>query len=108
MNWNNTDIWNDTNLTKKITYLKELMHNCADGTFDAQDFHIVNALVVGSANKHTHEDLRFDMNKSHINFLKYTWDTAIDNQINNSIINSVRGNLCNNSPNADTQRKSND
>ena len=82
------------------------MHNCADGTFDTQDFHIVDALMVGSGNNYSHKDLKFDMAESHVRFLKHTWDTAIDNQINNSIINSIRGNLTESDDGS--QRNSND
>ncbi len=82
--------WDSIDLTTKIKYLERLMVNSVMGTFETQDYHIIRALITGSANTHTHEDLRFDMKKGHFKFLKNTWDTAIKNQQNNDVIFQIK------------------
>ena len=81
--------WDNINLKGKIKYLKMLMENSINGTFELQDVHIVRALYMGTKNTYTHEDLRFDVTSNHIGFLKKTWDTAITNQKNNDVINPI-------------------
>jgi len=82
--------WDSIDLTTKIKYLERLMGNCTEGTFETQDSHIVRALITGSENAYTHEDLRFDMKNGHWKFLRYTWETAIKNQKNNDVISQIK------------------
>jgi hypothetical protein len=82
--------WDNIGLTQKIRYLESLMGNSIKDTFDTQDTYIVRALVTGSMNEHTHEDLRFDVTSNHIGFLKKAWDTAITNQKNNDVIYEIK------------------
>ena len=82
--------WDNIDLTTKIRYLESLMKNSTKGTFDTQDVYIVRALVTGSMNKHTNDDLRFDVTSNHVGFLKQAWETAITNQKNDDVIYKIK------------------
>ena len=82
--------WDNIDLTTKIRYLESLMKNSTKDTFDTEDVYIVRALVTGSMNKHSNEDLRFDVTSNHVGFLKKAWDMAITNQKNNDIIYKIK------------------
>lgn len=82
--------WDNIDLTTKIRYLESLMKNSSNGTFDTQDTYIVRALVTGSMNTHTNEDLRFDVTSNHVGFLKKAWEMAVKNQKNNDVIYKIK------------------
>ncbi len=82
--------WDSIGLTTKLKYLEALMGNSTSGALDTQDIHIIRALITGSQNTHTHEDLRFDITNSHYRFMKVVWDTAMSNQKNNDVINIIK------------------
>ena len=82
--------WDNIDLTTKIRYLESLMKNSTKDTFDTEDVYIVRALVTGSMNKQSNEDLRFDVTSNHVGFLKKAWDMAITNQKNNDVIYKIK------------------
>ena len=82
--------WDSIDLTTKIKYLERLMVNSITGTFETQDYYIIRALITGSQNTHTHEDLRFDIKNGHYTFMKTTWDTAMSNQKNDDVISQIK------------------
>jgi hypothetical protein len=79
--------WETINITDKIEYLKKLMVNTIDGHLDTGDVQIVNALITGSLNNlNDDDDYGFDIKPHHINFMRKLWNTAIQHQINDSVI----------------------
>ena len=83
MNWNTIDI------TDKIFYLKDLMANATDSTFDASQFQIVDALITGSKNTYS-GDVGFTMKPHHFKYMNTLWDTATKSQINDSIMKLIK------------------
>jgi hypothetical protein len=81
--------WENISLSYKILYLKELMQNCSDGTFNKSDIYTVDALITGSRNTYSGE-LSFEFSKSHMNFLESAWDLAVKYQRDNSILYFIK------------------
>jgi|14BtaG_2_1085337.scaffolds.fasta_scaffold00613_12 hypothetical protein len=81
--------WEIVNITDKIHILKELMDNTA--TFDIGDEYIVNALITGSRNdRGSDDDYGFDIQPHHLTYMRTLWDTAIENQIDDSVIQKIK------------------
>lgn len=82
--------WDSVHITDKIYYLKELLNNSVetDG-LDKHNTYIVDALITGSQNTYS-GDMGFEIQPHHIKYLKKLWDSAIDNQIDNSITDSIK------------------
>jgi len=81
--------WESVNITDKIHILKELMNNTI--AFDSGDIHIVNALITGSQNdRDSDDDYGFDIQPHHLTYMRTIWDTAIENQIDDSVIQKIK------------------
>lgn len=80
--------WDLVSLQTKILFLKNLMGNCVDGTFDNSDLNIVDALITGSYNNYS-GDMRFEIQDYHMMYMKSAWELAIKSQKDDSVTNSV-------------------
>jgi len=76
-------------LNINIHLLKSLMGNTVEGTFKEEDITVVNALISGSNNMFNGE-IGFEFDNDHIMYLRNAWDTAINNQIDNTVINKLK------------------
>ena len=83
--------WDSVNITDKIHYLKELMVNTT-GTFDNAHYNIVNALITGSQNTYS-GDMGFTIKEHHTSYMKSLWNTAIENQIDDSVVFKIKKNI---------------
>jgi hypothetical protein len=83
--------WDSVNITDKIHYLKELMVNTT-GTFDNGHYNIVNALITGSQNTYS-GDMGFTIKEHHTSYMKSLWNTAIENQIDDSVVFKIKKNI---------------
>lgn len=83
--------WDSVNITDKIHYLKELMVN-TKGTFNDGEYHIVNALITGSQNRYS-GDMGFTIKEHHTNYMRGLWNTAIENQIDDSVVFKIKKNI---------------
>jgi hypothetical protein len=83
--------WDSVNITDKIHYLKELMGNTT-GTFDNGHYNIVNALITGSQNTYS-GDMGFTIKEHHTSYMKSLWNTAIENQIDDSVVFKIKKNI---------------
>lgn len=82
--------WETINITDKIQYLKKLMVNTKGGHLDSGDTQIVNALITGSLNDlNGDDDYGFDIKPHHISFMRNLWNTAIQYQKNDSVIEEI-------------------
>jgi len=81
--------WENVNLTDKIHYLKELMMNTPLHTFYGDDLYIVDTLITGSQNRFS-GDMGFNVTDDHMNYMKRCWDTAIANQIDDSVVENIK------------------
>jgi hypothetical protein len=79
--------WDSVNITDKILYLKKLMEN-TEGV-DVGDIYIVRALITGSQNTFSGE-MGFEIQPHHIEFMRKLWNTAIENQIDDSIVTTIQ------------------
>jgi hypothetical protein len=82
--------WDKVHLSDKIQLLKELLLN--SNTYSVNTENIVDALLAGSKNNHT-GDIGFEMKQHHIDYMRGVWDTAIQNQKDNSVINKIKNKL---------------
>ena len=80
--------WDLVSLQTKILFLKNLMGNCVDGTFDNSDLNIVDALITGSTNQFRGE-LGFNIEQHHMFYMKSAWELAVKSQKDDSVTNSV-------------------
>ena len=81
--------WETVHITDKIHYLKELMMNTEPHTFDKGDLYIVNALITGSQNKFS-GDMGFEVTDDHMNYMKRCWNTAVENQSHDSVVEKIK------------------
>jgi hypothetical protein len=81
--------WETVHITDKIHYLKELMMNTEPHTFDNGDLYIVDALITGSQNRFS-GDMGFNVTDDHMNYMKRCWNTAVENQINDSVVEKIK------------------
>lgn len=81
--------WETVHITDKIHYLKELMMNTEPHTFDKGDLYIVDALITGSQNRFS-GDMGFDVTDDHMNYMKRCWNTAVENQSDDSVVEKIK------------------
>ena len=80
--------WDLVSLQTKILFLKNLMSNSVDGTFDDSDLHIVDSLITGSNNRYS-GDMGFEIQDYHMMYMKSAWELAMKSQKDDSITNAV-------------------
>jgi len=81
--------WDSVNITDKILYLKKLMEN-TEGV-DTGDMYIVQALATGSLNtRDVDDEYGFEIQPHHIEFMRKLWNTSIENQRDDSVVNSIK------------------
>ena len=66
------------------------MGNAVKGNFDDGDNQIVDALITGSLNEFFDDEFGFDVKPHHLKFMRELWDVAIDNQLDESVITSIK------------------
>jgi hypothetical protein len=81
--------WEIVNISDKISYLKELVINSDSDKFDDSDINIIDALITGSQNKFS-GDVGFTIKTHHIEYMRNCWNTAIESQINNSVVDKIK------------------
>jgi hypothetical protein len=79
--------WDSVNITDKIHYLKRLLENSSN--VEEGDIYIVRALITGSQNTFSGE-MGFEIQPHHIIFMRKLWNTAIENQIDDSIVTTIQ------------------
>ena len=81
--------WDSVNITDKIHYLKRLLENSSN--VEEGDIYIVRALITGSLNmRDVDDDYGFEIQPHHIIFMRKLWNTAIENQIDDSIVTTIQ------------------
>jgi len=81
--------WEGVNITTKILHLKDLMNNTS-GVFNEKEYFTVNAILTGSMNTMDGDELGFTITNSHMKFLYKIWDTVINNQNDNSVVEKIK------------------
>tara|TARA_R110000803_G_scaffold8577_11_gene27438 strand:+ start:887 stop:1159 length:273 start_codon:yes stop_codon:yes gene_type:complete len=84
--------WNGIDITDKIFYLKDLMGNSNQSTFDDSQNQIVDTLITGSKNTYS-GDVGFTIKPHHLKYMNTLWDKAIINQVDDSIMNKIKKSL---------------
>ena len=86
--------WDSVNITDKIHYLKRLLENSSNA--EEVDLCIVRALITGSLNtRDVDDDYGFEIQPHHITFMRKLWNTTIENQIDDSVITTIKKELSN-------------
>ena len=63
--------------------------NTEPHTFDKGDLYIVDALITGSQNKFS-GDMGFQISSNHMDYMKRCWNTAVENQSDDSVVEKIK------------------
>jgi len=82
--------WDSVHITDKLHYLKDVVMNSTK--YSEGDEYIIDALITGSNNTFSGE-MGFDIKPHHMNWMRGMWDTHIDTQKDETVINKIKNGL---------------
>ena len=82
--------WDSVHITDKLHYLKDVVTNSTK--YSEGDEYIIDALITGSNNTFSGE-MGFDIQPHHMKWMRGMWDTHIDTQKDETVINKIKNGL---------------